>query len=172
MEQRSAYGVLITGVCGSGKSSVAEEIAYLLEQRGEPYALLDLDYLSWAGTGTSDRATEFGLMLQNLAAVAANYRRAGIRLFVLAYFVRSSAEAREVERALGLPLRVTRLTVPLPEIEQRLAGDVTSGRRDDLRAAAASIAAAEGTGVEDVIIRNDRPVGVVARDVMTFLGWL
>ena len=31
---------------------------------------------------------------------------------------------------------------------------------------------AEGTGVEDVVISNDRPVGVVARDVMTFLGWL
>ncbi len=43
MEQRGACGVLITGVYGSGKSSVAEEIAYLLEQRGEPYTLLDLD---------------------------------------------------------------------------------------------------------------------------------
>ena len=59
------------GVYGSGKSSVAEEIAYLLEQRGEPYALLNLDYLSWAGTGTTDRASEFGLMVQNLAAMAA-----------------------------------------------------------------------------------------------------
>ena len=160
MEQRGACGVLITGVYGSGKGSVAEEIAYLLEQRGEPYALLDLDYLSWAGAGTSDRASEFGLMLQNLAAVAANYRRAGIRLFVLAYFVRSSAEAQEVGKALGLSLRVARLTVRLPEIEQRLAGDVTSGRRDDLRAAAASIAAAEGTGVEEVVIRTTVPSGL------------
>jgi adenylylsulfate kinase len=170
--QREAEGVLLTGVYGSGKSSVAAEIAYLLEQRGEPYALLDLDYLSWAGDGASDRASEFGLMLENLAAVAANYRRAGIGLFVLAYFVRSAGEVRGVREALGLPLRVARLTVRLPEIERRLAGDVTSGRRDDLRASAASIAAAEGTGVEDVVIGNDRPIGVVARDVMTFLGWL
>jgi hypothetical protein len=151
---------------------VAEEIAYLLEQRGEPYALLDLDYLSWAGTGTGDRAAEFGLMLQNLAAVAANYRTAGIRRFILAYFVRSLGEVAGVREALGLPLRVVRLEVPLPDIERRLTGDVTSGRRDDLREAAASIVAAEGVGVEDVAIGNDRPVGVVARDVMTFLGWL
>ncbi len=75
-----------------------------------------------------------------------------------------------MRKALGLPLRVARLTVPLPRIEQRLAGDVTSGRREDLRAVAASIAAAEGTGVEDVVIRNDRPIRIVARDVMTFLG--
>jgi hypothetical protein len=61
--------------------------------------------------------------------------------------------------------------VPLGDIERRLAGDVTSGRRDDLREAATSLAAGEGTGVEDVAIGNDRPVGIVARDVLAFLGW-
>lgn len=167
-----AGGVLLTGGYGSGKSTVAEQIAYLLEQRGDPYALLDLDYLSWAGTGSGGRAAEFGLLRQNLAAVAANYRQAGIRLFVLAYLVRSRGEVRGVRDALGLPVRVVRLTVPLPVIQQRLAGDVTSGRRDDLRAAAASIAAAAGAGVEDLAVGNGRPIDVVARDVMTFLGWL
>jgi hypothetical protein len=168
---RRAEGVLLTGVYGSGKSSVAQEVAYLLEQHGDGYALLDLDYLSWAGTGTSDRAGEFALMLQNLAVLAANYRRAGIRLFVLAYFVRSRSEVRGVQKALGLPLRVVRLTAGLPDIEQRLARDVTSGRRDDLREAAAAIAAGEGTGVEDVAIANDRPIRAVAQDVLAFLGW-
>jgi len=167
-----AEGILLTGVYGAGKSSVAAEIAYLLEQRGEPYALLDLDYLSWAGTGAEDRAAEFALLLQNLAAVAANYRRAGIERFVLAYFVRTRGEARGLRDALGLPLRVARLTVPLPVIEARLASDVTSGRADDLREASSSVAAAVGAGVEDVTISNDRPVGEVAQDVLTFLGWL
>jgi hypothetical protein len=101
-----------------------------------------------------------------------NYRRASVKLFVLAYFVRSPGEVQGVRKALGLPLRVARLTVPVSDIEQRLASDVTSGRQDDLREAASSIATAEGTGVEDVTIRNDRPIEVVARDVMTFLGWL
>jgi adenylylsulfate kinase len=165
-------GVLLTGVYGSGKSSVAAELAYLLEQRGQPYALLDLDYLSWAGTGSDDRAAEFGLMLQNLAAVAANYRRAGVQLFVLSYFVRTPGELQAVRDGLGLPVRVVRLTVPLPVIEQRLASDVTSGRRDDLRDAASSIMAAAGVGVEDVTISNDRPIGAVAQEVMAFLGWL
>jgi hypothetical protein len=110
-------------------------------------------------------------MLQNLAAVTANYRRVGIRFFVLAYFVRSHGEVQGVREAMGLPLRVVRLTVQLPDIERRLASDVTSGRRDDLREAASSIAAGEGIGIEDAAISNDRPIGVVARDVMTFLGW-
>lgn len=169
---RRADGVLITGVYGSGKSSVAAQIGYLLEQRSVPYALLDLDYLSWAGTGSSDRAEEFGLMLRNLADVATNYRQAGIEVFVLAYFIRDDSELRAVQEAAGLPLRVARLEVPIAQIEQRLASDVTSGRRDDLREAASSMAASEGVGVEDVVIRNDRPIQVVAEEVMTFLGWL
>ena len=172
MSDRRAQGVLLTGVYGSGKSSVAQEIAYLLEQQGEPFALLDLDYLSWAGPDTGDRTAEIELMGQNLAAVTTNYRRAGIKLFVLAYFVRTAEEIHAIKEALGLPLKVARLTVPLAVIEQRLASDVTSGRRDDLREAAASIATSEGAGLEDVTVSNDRPISVVAQEVMTFLGWL
>ena len=71
-----------------------------------------------------------------------------------------------------MPLRAVRLEARLPGIGRRLAGDVTSGRRDDLRAAAVSIGAAEGAGVEDMVIGNDRPAGVTARVVMTFPGWL
>ena len=98
MGRREVNGVLITGVYGSGKSSVTAELAYLLEQRHQPYALLDLDYLSWAGTADSDGAEEFGLLLQNLADVAANYRRAGICRFVLAYFVRDRAEVQALRQ--------------------------------------------------------------------------
>ena len=172
MDQHQAEGVLLTGVYGSGKSSVEEEIAYLLEQRGTRYALLDLDFLGWANTGADDRAASLRMMLENLTAVMANYRRAGIRLFVLAYFVRSADELQALRDALGLPLRVARLVVALPDIEQRLATDVTSGRADDLRVAAASIATAQGIGIEDVVIRNDRPVGIVAREVLQFLRWI
>jgi cellulose biosynthesis protein BcsQ len=46
-------------VYGSGKSSVAAEIAYLLERQGDRFALLDLDYLSWAAASSGDRAGEF-----------------------------------------------------------------------------------------------------------------
>jgi len=155
---RGAEGVLLTGVYGSGKSSVAEEMAYLLEQQGEPYALLDLDYLSWAGTGAADRAAEFGLMLQNLAAVAANYRRAGIRLFVLAYFVRNSGETQAVRETLGLPLRVVRLTVQLPPALRR--GGVALGGPADLRARAGHQRCA---GVAVQRARGARGVGEVDR---------
>jgi hypothetical protein len=171
VNDRRAEAVLITGVYGSGKSSVAAEIAYLLEQQAAPYALLDLDYLSWAGPDVGDRAAELELLRQNLAAVTPNYLRIGTKLFVLAYFVRNAAEVQGITEALRLPLKVARLTVPLPVIEQRLASDVTSGRRDDLREAATATANAVGAGFEDIVISNDRPIAVVAQEVMTFLGW-
>jgi hypothetical protein len=164
-----ADAVLITGVFGSGKTSVGAEIAYLLEQRERPYALLDLDYLGW---GAAHDEVGHRLMLRNLAAVATNYRDAGMSLFVLAYFVRDSEALRGIRDALGVPLRVVRLAVTVEEIERRLAVDVTSGRRDDLREAIASLASGEGFGVEDVVVDNDRPVASVAREVMSWLGWL
>jgi hypothetical protein len=71
-----------------------------------------------------------------------------------------------------VPLRVVRLSVPLAEIEQRSAADVTTERREDLREAARQIAAGEGVGVEDVVLANDRPVPVVAQQIMTWLGWV
>ena len=172
MGLRGAGGVLITGVYGSGKSSVAAEISYLLERRRQPHALLDLDYLGWGGANFDDHAAGFGLMLRNLAAVASNYRDAGISVFIVAYFIRNHHALRAVREATGVPLRVVRLSVPLPDIGQRLAADMTSGRRDDLREAASSIAAGEGVGVEDVTVVNDKPISLIAQEVMTWLGWL
>ena len=104
--------------------------------------------------------------------MAGNYRRAGIQLFVLAYFVRDHTELQALQKATGVPLRVARLEVSLADIEQRLATDISSGRRDDLRQAASSIGASEGVDLEDVVIANDRPIEDVAEELMAFLGWL
>jgi hypothetical protein len=92
-------------------------------------------------------------------------------LFVLAYFIPDHETLRGVREAVGVPLRVVRLTVPLPAIRQRLAADVTSGRQDDLREAEAQLAASEGAGLEDVAVANDRPIGVVTAEIMSWLGW-
>jgi hypothetical protein len=76
-----------------------------------------------------------------------------------------------VREALGLPMRVVRLAVPLAEIRQRSAGNPTTQRQDDLRESAASIATGEGTGIEGTVISNDQPVPAVAAQVMAWLGW-
>src|SRR5215472_6973158 len=173
MGVRGAEGVLITGVYGAGKSSVAAEIAYLLEQRRQPYALLDLDFLGWGvDCYADDDAAGFRLMLRNLAAVVSNYREAGISVFLLAYFVSGRDELRGIREAVGVPLRVVRLTVPLPEIQQRLASDMTTERQEEALEAGRQIAAGEGVGLEDLVLANDRPVPVVAEQIMSWLGWV
>jgi hypothetical protein len=156
-----------------GKSTVAAEIPYLLEQRRQPYALLDLDFLGWGVNNFDlDHAAGSPFMLRNLAAEVSNYREGGISVFVLAYFVPGLEELRGIREVVGVPLRVVRLSVPLPDIERRLAADVTTERREELREAARQIAAGEGVGVEDVVLANDRPVPVVAAQIMSWLGWV
>jgi adenylylsulfate kinase-like enzyme len=162
--------VIITGVYGSGKSSVAAEIAHLLEKRGDPYAYLDLDFLSWGYSGR-DVGAEHRMLLRNLAPVASNYLDAGVRFFVLAGFVGDRGKLETLRAELRMPLRVVRLALPLDEIEKRLCSDVTTGRRDDLREAAIQIAGSEGVGIEDLAVPNDRPVRQVATEIMAWLGW-
>src|SRR6185437_13908720 len=132
MEIRSDEGVLITGVYGAGKSTVAAEISYLLERRWQPYALLDLDFLGWGVNSFDGSGARNPFLLRNLAAVVSNYREGGISVFVLAYFVSSHDELRGIREACGVPLRVVRLSVPLPDIELRLSAAVTTERREAL----------------------------------------
>jgi hypothetical protein len=119
-----------------------------------------------------DARPGYRMMLRNLAAVAPITAMPGIGVFVVAYFIRDLDALLSVREALGVPLRVVRPSVSLQDVERRLTLDVTSGRGDDLRDAAASIVAGEGAGVEDIMINNDREVRTVAHEVMPWLRWL
>jgi RimJ/RimL family protein N-acetyltransferase len=165
-----AEALLITGLFGTGKSSVAVEIADILEKRGRRYAVIDLDWLCWGFAG-EDEGSEHRMMLTNLVPVLTNYLHAGVRSFVLARSLRSVGEAEGLRRVLPMPLRVVGLTVPMDEIERRLGSDITAGRADDLRDAKAWSAAGEGTGFEDHVVPNDRPLRDVAEEIVALVGW-
>jgi adenylylsulfate kinase-like enzyme len=165
--------VLLTGVYGAGKSTVAAEIAGMLEERKVSYAALDLDWLGWFDNGKLEyHGAGWSVMFANLSAVVGNYRQAGVRLFVLAWAVPSRHELDEIRAHLGMPLRVVRLTVPLTQIEERLRADVTTERREDLREAAEWIATSRGVGFEDLTVANDRPIRKVATTILEWLGWM
>jgi chloramphenicol 3-O-phosphotransferase len=172
MPGRSPEAVLITGLFGTGKSSVAAEIADILEKQGLPYAALDLDWFAWFATATNDGPSEHEMMLWNLTPVLANYLKVGVRFFVLARALRRSSEVDSFRRALSMPLKVVRLTVPLEEVRRRLEADATSGRKDDLRDASSWLAAGEGEGIEDWAESNNRPIRGVAAEILEQLGWL
>ena len=145
---------------------MAAEIADLVE--GElPYAALDLDWLAWFDAMDGSPEHEVGdVGLKNLSDVVRNYLDAGVRLFLIADAVRDAAELSLLEAALSMPVTVVRLAVPIEVIEARLGADATTGRQDDLRRAREWVATGQGTGFEDLVIDNDRPIHEVALDII------
>ena len=158
--------ILITGPYGSGKSSLAGEIADVVE--GElPYAAIDLDWLAWFDTGEPGLEHETSAVeLRNLADVVRNYLDVGIQLFVIAGAIRNAWEVDALRGVLPMRVTVVRLDVPIDEIERRIGSDDTEGRQNDLRRAREWIEAGEGIGFEDVVIANTAPLREVALTVI------
>jgi adenylylsulfate kinase len=171
MDRSEAEAVLITGAYGTGKTSLVEEIADILEGRGVRYGALDLDWLAWFDPGSADHSAGNLVMLKNLGTVAGNYLDAGVRRLALAGAMASADDVDAVRRTLAMPLFVVRLTVPFEVIERRLGGAVTAGRQDDLQVARSWLADGRGEDIGDLVLENDRPIRQVAQQVLDTLGW-
>lgn len=173
---------LITGVFGSGKSTILAEAADLLEDGGLPFAAIDIDWLGWAMTAEDaaadgapasvPHAAFSGLTLENLALVVGNDRRHGIERFLLAHAVWRPTELAELRTALDMPVRVIGLVVPLPVVQARLASDPTRARLDDLARTEAWLAGDREAVPVELALDNTRPVAEVARELVDWLGWL
>jgi chloramphenicol 3-O-phosphotransferase len=162
--------LVLSGAYGAGKSAVAVEIADILEARGAPFAAIDLDWLTWSNAPGAHHG-ELELLVGNLGAVVANYRAAGVRLFVLAYAVADEATLEAIRAVLAMPVRVVRLTVPVATIEERLGSAQTRGRADDLVRAREWIAEEIGVGLEDVAVDNAGQLRETAAHILTAIGW-
>jgi hypothetical protein len=164
-------GVLISGVYGSGKSSVAAEIAEMLERRNVAYAAIDLDWLKLFHVPGIEPAEAERVYLANVRSVVENVRDAGVDHLIVALAVRDRVEVRALERAAGVRLRVVRLEVPLGEVVRRLQADPISGRRNDLAVAKQWLANSIGVGVEDRTFQNHGSIRDVAHEIVEWLGW-
>jgi hypothetical protein len=171
MKKEHPEAVLLSGAYGTGKSSVAAEMAELLEARDVPYAAIDLDWLAWANIADGHGEAGHRLMLANLAPMIGNYRAAGLTRFILAGLLSTAEERETMAETLGMPLRVVRLTLGIDEIERRMGADPTSGRQFDLVSSREQVASGVGEGLEDVSVANDRPIGDVASEIIRWLGW-
>jgi hypothetical protein len=169
---KEPQAVLVTGVYGVGKTTVVEEMAEQLENTGLTFGAIDLDWLWWFNVPSLDDHAVDRIGLANLAAVASNYLGAGVSHLMLAGAIEDNTDLAEVGRAIRCPLRVVRLTLPYQEIENRLAGAVTTGRQIDLRQTKDWIHEDFGSGIGDIVIVNDHPVQTVAREILGWLGWV
>lgn len=164
--------ILLSGVVGSGKTTVLLEIGEVLEKVGEPYALADLDWLAWLHPAPSATMTVQDVLVENLRAVCGTFRRAGVDRLVLARFLEGREQLDVVRHALPeADLFVVRLAVTPEVLQERLR------RRDCGRELAEHldlITHPEVPGLEDAVIDNsdERRPGLVALEILTMAGWL
>jgi hypothetical protein len=166
-----AEAVLVTGVYGAGKSSVVADIGAVLQDRGERFGLLDVDWLGWFDAG-GDGVLHDRVLHANVRHVCAAYLDVGVRRLALARSIKNQEQLDAIRSAVPVPLRVVRLEVDAAVVEQRLSCDPTEERQvDDLRVAREWLGAGYGVGLEDLLLPGDRPVRETVEAICSWLGW-
>ena len=169
--------VLLSGTLGAGKTTVGEELAELLKDRGEPHAFIDLDRLSELWPAPEDDRFNGRLVLANLAAVTRNFAAAGARTLVMSGVVETAEGVAEYRMAIGgCPLTVVRVTASLGSIADRLQKRHEYWDPDGLAwhldRAPELAAALDVSGLDHVVISNDGNPRDAAALLLERLGWL
>jgi hypothetical protein len=157
---------------GSGKTTLLVEIGELLERMDEPYALVDADWLAWLRPGPGGSLTVHDVLVENISAVWATFRRVGVRRLVVARFLQRVEQVDAIRHSLDeTDLFVVRLAVPLQELDERLR-ERDSGR--ELAEHLALIEESEVAGFEDAVVDagGERPASEIAAEILTLAGWL
>jgi len=110
--------VFLNGTVGAGKSTLADAIG---GAEPAPHAVIDLDELRRLSTSTRSDPFNHELELRNLRSVAANYRDAGARRFVLAGVIEEPAEVeRYLDALASTGMLLCRLVAPSEVLDARL----------------------------------------------------
>ncbi len=167
-----AQAVLVTGVYGAGKSTVVADIGKVLEDHGERYGLLDVDWLGWFNAG-EDRPSHRRVVLSNVSVLCQAFLAEGVSRLALAWSIRDREQLDELRLAVPAPMRVVRLQVDTAVVQRRLASDPTEERReDDLRVAHEWLAAGHGLGLEDLVLPGDQPARETSEAICRWLHWI
>ncbi|MDQ1698407.1 MAG: adenylylsulfate kinase [Frankiaceae bacterium] len=165
--------VLITGGLGVGKTSVSIAVGDLLEAQGDAGCVVDLDWLCWAWSPTLDSAGIHRLLCDNVRAVMPRLLAGELSRVVLCRAMLNEGQVEALRAAVGLPLRVVRLTTSQAEVERRLrqrdSGETLRRHLDQLSAFAR--AAEQATPDAIVIDTTKRTPEHVAAEVLALLGW-
>jgi hypothetical protein len=161
---------LITGAYGTGKTTLAAEIAELLADHEVPCAAIDLDWLGWFWLPEKREHTVNDILVANLRAITLTYGEAGVTHLLLAGTIRTRRELDQLTAVVPRPVRVLQLTVPLAEISRRLRADALSSRAEDLALSATEPDA--GAEIADLSLPNEGDIGALAGRVVDWLGWL
>jgi hypothetical protein len=158
---------------GAGKTTILGEASDLLSARGIVHAAIDLDAVN---APLLPDATARELTLQNLAAICANVRAAGIDRLLLAEAVESRADLERIAAAAGARSTVVcRVTADLATLQRRVRAREPGMLQEQLAARARELdAILSAAAVEDFTVANDggHSVTAVARELLQRAGWL
>ena len=170
----TARALLLNGTVGAGKTTTAAAVAEVLIARAVPHAVVDLDQLRRAWPAPPGDRFHSALGLRNLAAVAREYRSAGVERLVLAGVLETAGDRAGLEEALGERAAVCRLRVPADEVQRRLEQrSETAGELGWYALRAPELAAIQdAAGVDDAVVevRGEAPDEVAAA-VLRAIGW-
>ncbi|MGH3447429.1 MAG: hypothetical protein ACRDQA_08465 [Nocardioidaceae bacterium] len=116
----NSRALFVNGTVGSGKSAAVEHMGDLLAAVDDSYALLDLDWLRRSEPVPESDPFNLHMELVNLAAVAGNYRAAGVRTIVVAGVLEDPTLRPCYEAALASDLVVARIEPDLARVTERL----------------------------------------------------
>lgn len=164
--------VVINGSVGTGKTTSAELLGDEVEQLGISGALIDVDWLRRSWPAPPDDPFRTALALENLRAVAGNFRRAGARLLIVATVVETRDELEQVAAALNASsMLLVRLTASPEVVLSRL----TNRHHDDEAAlqwhverhpGLADLLDRAGFTGELVIDTTEKPAATVAKVIL------
>lgn len=106
---QTGYVMFLNGGYGVGKSAVLDHMGDLLHEAGRPFSLMDVDWFHRSWPPANDDSQNVLTEAANLAAVSANYVKAGPRQLVVCGVIREASDRSRYENALRLPVRSVRL---------------------------------------------------------------
>jgi len=170
--------LLLIGVGGVGKSTVADAIGRVWTASGAVTAVVDADALAQFGPPPTSGGVRVGgfydrLKCVNLAAVWANYKAIGARYIVVSAGIDNTAVRTQFAESLpGCTVQVVRLTAAADTVRARLRRRDSTFKHDrHLEKLAEHEAILDAAGIENFVVVNDRPADVVATEILIRAGW-
>ena len=168
--------IIVTGPVGVGKTTVSEEMGYVLRDAKVPHATVDFDRLTACyprPKGDDGWGTKLGHM--NLAALWQNFRASGARRLIIARVIESRSELEGYREAVpGAEITVVRLRASPSTLQARVRRRGEGiGMQWHLDRAVELASLMDASPVEDMLIEtDDRDPTTIAREVLHRAGWL
>lgn len=164
--------LILSGTVGVGKSTVMVEVHDILAAARVSHACIERDALAytWPERGEFNHAT----VIENVATICENFRRAGAERLVIAGVVETLADVEDYRRAIpGARITVCQLVAPEDERLARLAArEVGAGLRWHLRRTVELQQILDTTRVHQLSVENHaRPIRDTALEVLARVNW-